>query len=142
SGTGFVSRLVKEQGLAEQIVRLDIAESMLKQDKEFACQDNGEFICADVQYFPLQDACLDLVLSSYAFQWADNIHALFAELYRVLKPGAAVYFSIPAPRTFEELKAAWKGVDDSPHVHEFLSQQTIVSAAEAQGLDCQHFSQR
>lgn len=143
SGTGFVSLAAKEQSLIHNnSIRLDISESMLKQDPDYATDTSAQFICADLQHLPFRNNSMHRLVSSYAFQWASDSKILFQELSRVLKPGACVYFSIPAPSTFEELKQAWQEIDDNIHVHSFLDQQTLIRLAEQNNLECLHFSQK
>lgn len=143
SGTGFVSLAAKEQSLIQNnSIRLDISENMLKQDPDYAIDSNAQFVCADLQELPLKNNSLHRLVSSYAFQWARDSKSLFRELSRVLKPGACVYFSIPAPKTFEELKHAWQEIDDNTHVHSFFDQHELMQLAEQNNLECLHFSQK
>ncbi len=140
SGTGFVSHEAQQQLQLEQIVRLDLSENMLRNDPAF--KSENDFICGDLQELPIKSSSIDLCLSSYAFQWASSPEILLKELFRVLKPGASVFFALPGENTFEELKAAWAEVDDHRHVHDFWHQQAILDVAHETGFECLHFSQQ
>jgi malonyl-CoA O-methyltransferase len=140
SGTGFVSHGAKNRDLIDSSIRLDISESMLRQDEELGQSD--ELLCADLENLPLLSESIDVCLSSYAFQWAHDLPFLFEELNRVMKPGAKLFFSIPGEKTFHELKDAWKDVDEGIHVHEFWHQQKVLDSANEKGFECLHFSQR
>lgn len=140
SGTGFVSLEAERQLPLSRVIRLDLSESMLRNDPAYSTSEN--FICADLQQLPLQTNSVDLCLSSYAFQWANNPEQLFQELNRVLKPGASVFFVIPGKNTFEELKNAWAEVDEHKHVHDFWHQQDIMDFAQVHSMECLHFSQQ
>lgn len=140
SGTGFVSQLCEQTFPTAKTIRLDLCETMLKQDAAF--HSANTFLCADLHSMPFQSNSIDVCLSSYAFQWANNVNALFQELARVLKQGGCVYFSIPGERTFEELEQAWKVVDDAVHVHAFFHQDVFLSAAAKHHFECLHFSKR
>lgn len=140
SGTGFVSQETAKQLNITNSLRLDLSESMLRKDPAFA-QQNG-FVCGDLQQLPFKSSSIDLCLSSYAFQWASTSEALFAELFRVLKPGASLFFALPGENTFDELKKAWAEVDEHQHVHAFWHQQDILNVAQQQGFECLHFSQQ
>jgi len=139
-GTGFVSNDCLKQFLFSSMISLDISETMLKQDESF--QSSKIKLCADLQELPVKNKSIDLCLSSYAFQWADNTEKLFSELIRVLKPGGMLFFSIPGPSTFNELKKAWSEVDDEVHVHDFICDKTILSAAFKNGFKALHYSQK
>lgn len=140
SGTGFVSDDCFEQGLFESIINLDLSEAMLLSDKNFS--ENKSKICADLHELPFKNESIDLCLSSYAFQWSSNENKLFTEMQRVLKPGGMLFFSIPGPHTFQELKSAWLEVDDAVHVHEFISDKTLLNAAFSCGFKALHYSQK
>lgn len=134
SGTGFVGQHCVSKGIALDIVNLDLCESMLKYNK------SKDPVCADIQSLPFKDECFDLCVSSYAFQWSSSIDNLFAEIFRILKPGGKIFFSIPGEATFGELKEAWSQVDRNIHVHQFLSDKKILSTAFDTGLKALHFS--
>lgn len=145
SGTGFVSNECFQKKLFNSMISLDISEAMLHQDDQFQSSKNK--ICADLQALPFHKKTLDLCLSSYAFQWADNAEQLFPELYRVLKPGGMLFFSIPGPNTFNELKQAWKDVDNDAcandkHVNDFLSDKKILQLAADCGFENLHHSKQ
>ncbi len=140
SGTGFVSQVCEQTFPHAQVIRLDVCESMLKQDVAF--DSANAFVCADLQSMPFQSNSVDVCLSSYAFQWVNHIDVLFQELARVLKQGGCVYFSMPGEGTFEELKQAWLAVDNAVHVHAFSHQDVLLKAAEKHHFECLHFSQR
>ncbi|HET6966004.1 MAG TPA: class I SAM-dependent methyltransferase [Acidimicrobiales bacterium] len=42
----------------------------------------------------------DLVFSSYAFQYVEDLNRVFRQVHRVLKPGAPLVFSLPHPAYF------------------------------------------
>jgi malonyl-CoA O-methyltransferase len=139
SGTGFVSDACSEKKLFKQIINLDISEAMLHNSQ--AINKTNKKICADLQSLPFKNSSIELCLSSYAFQWAHCIEKLFSELYRVLKPGGMLFFSIPGPETFNELKNAWLDVDDAVHVHDFCNDKEILNTAFSHGFKALHYNQ-
>lgn len=64
------------------------------------CQEKGEprfrdeLLAADVGHLPLPDGCIDLVTSVAAFEHFLDVPQVVKELYRVTKPGAALWIAI------------------------------------------------
>lgn len=137
-GTAFFTARLAQQWPHAQLVGLDIAEGMLhvaRTRTEFGASSNPVYwLCADAEYLPLQSARFELVFSSLAIQWCDNLPALFAEVRRVLKPGATFVFTTLGPRTLFELKQAWQTVDAYVHVNRFQSAPHIQTALAVAGF--------
>jgi malonyl-CoA O-methyltransferase len=110
-------------------VGLDIAEGML----HYAAQQQKEitWLCSDAELLPLADNSVDLIFSSLAIQWCNNLPQLMAELARVLKPDGQLHIATLGPHTLHELKSAWEQVDDYVHVNRFQSQKHIISAVKS-----------
>src|SRR3546814_14526554 len=62
---------------------------------------DGEWPCFEGQWF-------DLIVSSLAFQWFDNLTGALERLYALLRPGGSILFSTMAERSFAE----WRTVHD------------------------------
>ncbi len=135
-GTGCFSRQLLQQYPAATFLGLDIAEGMLhyarKRVQKAVIGASPRWLCADAEALPLTDESVDLVFSSLAIQWCENLPALFGELRRVLKPGGKAYLSTLGPRTLFELRTAWQSVDNYAHVNHFVAagdlQQAIAGA--------------
>ncbi len=82
-------------------------------------------VCADMERLPIRTAGVDLLYSNLAFQWANDLPALFAECRRILKPGGLLMFSTFGLDTLKELRGAWSTVDDLPHVSPFMDMHDI-----------------
>jgi SAM-dependent methyltransferase len=52
-------------------------------------------ILSDVKRIPLQEGCVDLVLSTNSLEHVERPDLFFAEAYRVLVPGGALYVNVP-----------------------------------------------
>ncbi len=133
-GTGYCS-----QGLARRfpdatLLSLDIAESMLLQARVKGTNPTGHYICADAEALPLASASQSLVVSSLTIQWCQNLGALFAELYRIARPGARLLLSTFGPATLQELRAAWAEVDGMVHVNRFPAPQVLTQALSDAGF--------
>ncbi len=135
SGTGYFTRQLLDacpesthpDSFADsQVLGLDLAEGMLKYS---AGQPSAvHWLCADAESLPLADHSLDVVFSSLAIQWCENLTELFSELKRVLRPGACAYIATLGPETLSELRQAWSSVDSYTHVNDFAELAEITKA--------------
>lgn len=132
-GTGYCSKGLRASFPTAPIVALDVALPMLQ-----ATQARGIAevlaICGDAQALPLQDACADLVVSSLAMQWCQNLPRLFEELLRITRSGGEVLLSTFGPATLQEVRAAWAAVNGAVHVNEFATLTSLEAAATACGF--------
>ena len=119
-GTGYGLQALSERYPKAKLVGLDFAEKMLKKAAK-----TGKFwrrpscLCADMEYLPLADNSVDLIVSNATFQWSIDRHRLFKECHRVLRPEGLIMFNTFGIDTLKELRQSWAQVDDLPHVHEF-----------------------
>jgi malonyl-CoA O-methyltransferase len=67
-------------------------------------------------------------------QWCEQPQLVFAEICRVLRPGGLLLFSTLGPQTLEELRGAWRAVDEAPHVSEFVDLPQLSVAMGVAGL--------
>jgi malonyl-CoA O-methyltransferase len=113
-------------------VGLDIAEGMLHYAAQQ--QDDVVWLCSDAELLPIADNSVDLIFSSLAIQWCNNLPQLMTELARVLKPGGQLHIATLGLHTLNELKSAWQQVDNYVHVNRFQSSLDIVPAIKAAHL--------
>ena len=120
-GTGTLT--IKLAPFARHITALDIAPGMLSVAKQNDRQGViSEFVCADAEQLPFSAEQFDLVFSSFALQWCDELAQVLADVYRLLKPGGRFLFSIPVENTLRELKLSWQKAENRyHHVNDFLS---------------------
>jgi malonyl-CoA O-methyltransferase len=129
-GTGHFSGALQSAFPGASIVGIDLAEGMLKVAQERnvgACH----WVCGDAESLPVASASVDIIFSSLALQWCQDLPELFSELNRVLKPGGALFFSTLGPNTLHELKSAWSAVDSYVHVNGFKSMQELGDSLRA-----------
>lgn len=99
-GTGIVTRLAAESvGSAGKVTGLDLNPGMIAVARSSTpAEFSIEWIEANVEEMPLEDASYDVVLCQMGLQFvADKIAAL-REMNRVLAPGGRVHISVPGPR--------------------------------------------
>ncbi|KAL7437828.1 hypothetical protein ACHAXM_005853 [Skeletonema potamos] len=56
--------------------------------------------------FPFPDGTFDLVISSMAFHWINDLPRLLTEIKRVLKPDGCLLFALPGGNTLPELRSS------------------------------------
>ncbi len=69
-----------------------------------------------VQLLPLPDASFDAVLNTVSVQYLQCPEAVFAEIYRVLKPGGIAIVSFSNRMFYEKAIAAWREGSESQRV--------------------------
>ena len=126
SGTGTQTGQLLKKYPKSRVYALDFALPMLRKTAA-----RGRWLkrplcmCGDMERLPLGNASVDLIYSNLAFQWANDLSALFTECLRILKPGGLLMFSTFGPDTLKELRSAWSMVDDLPHVSPFIDMHDI-----------------
>lgn len=132
-GTGFCTRRLARRYRRASVLGLDLATAMLRRAQAHApwwqrllpggARRPG-YAAGDIERLPLRDASIGLIVSNLALQWCDP-RVAFAEFRRVLAPGGLLLFTSFGPDTLKELRAAWRAVDDAPHVHVFLDMHDL-----------------
>lgn len=129
SGTGYLTRKLRQLSRVESLYALDIAMGMLKQTRQqMASKQLNGAVCADAECLAIKSNCLNVVYSNVAYQWCSNLPLAFKEVHRVLKQDGRFVFSTFGPRTLHELKAAWAVADNAVHVNEFVDIELIRHA--------------
>ena len=139
SGTGYATQKLRDHYRDATLIALDLAPDMLKiaRDKVerqsstaarirrmFGNRHDRDYLCADAESLPLAPESIDLALSNLALQWCDP-ERVAREASRVLKPNGLFMFTTFGPDTLKELRAAFKAIDDAPHVNTFPDMHDI-----------------
>lgn len=124
-GTGYFAHRLILRGA--KVTCLDISEAMLDQARLRFGQD-ADYCLADAESIPYPDNHFDLVVSSLAVQWCDDLKNPLKEMQRVCAISGRVLFSTLADGSLYELKEAWRCIDDYQHVNTFLSEKQIKFA--------------
>ena len=141
-GTGWLTQQLAPY--VDTITALDIAPGMLAFARA-EDQDNviDQFICADVEQLPLNQPDFDLVFSSYALQWCDDLSAALNKLAQILQPQGYLVFALPVQNTLSELKHSWQQADPHhAHVNEFADPALLRQQLLESGFRIKHFEQR
>jgi len=95
-GFGWFCRWARGQGAA-QILGIDVSEKMLARARA-ATQDTAiTYARADMDQLELSPGSFDLVYSSLALHYVENLERLMAEVHRSLIPGGSLVFSVEHP---------------------------------------------
>lgn len=111
-GTGYGELLLHQRYRNASLVAVDLSEAMLQQQRRrvrrwwqwFGGRRRRFSVCADFRKMPLRTSNVDLVWSNLALHWSDDLAETFAEIYRVLRPGGLLTFSVYGPDTLRELR--------------------------------------
>jgi len=107
TGTGGMLPLFSE--FADEIVAVDISKEMLRRARTRAKSlglENVEFVKADLQDLPLEDASIDAAFATLVLHHAPDPGAAVKEMARILRPGGTLVV-----------------VDLSAHGHEWLREE-------------------
>ena len=135
-GTGYFTDMLAEKYPHATVIGLDIAEGMLS----FASDNRKQsrWLCGDADALPLAFGSVDLVFSSLALQWLEQLPELAAELARVLVDDGVLAYSTLVQGTLDELRSAWAQVDNYVHVNQFYPESDWQSAF-AEHFSCIEF---
>ncbi|MBK1691877.1 malonyl-ACP O-methyltransferase BioC [Ectothiorhodospira mobilis] len=129
AGTGQGVRDLRRRYRGARVVALDLSPAMLRTAARAAgWWRRPALVCGDVETLPFADARFDLVFSSLAVQWCNDLERALAEFRRVLAPGGLLMFTTLGPDTLVELRRAWSAVDGRPHVSDFVDMHDIGDA--------------
>lgn len=104
-GTGLLTRAIRAQWPDADLTVTDLAPEMV----ERAARDphlSGTFLAMDGERPWFEGRWFDLILSSLAFQWFDDLEGAAERLFGLLRPGGSLIFSTMADRSFAEWRAA------------------------------------
>lgn len=145
-GPGRAAATMRRQLRRTRVVAMDLAEGMLTE----ARRGGGwwrplDCVQGDLMALPFADASFDLVFSSLALQWCEDIDAALGEWRRVLRPGGLLLVATFGPDTLRELREVFAEVDGAPHVSPFpdlhvLGDRLLASGFHDPVIDNEHFS--
>ena len=144
SGTGYVSDKCRARFPKAELIAIDLALPMLQVAKQRLPQTpalarllgrspSQHFICGDAEKLPFANESIDAVISSATLQWCDS-ELVTKEVSRVLKPNGLFMFTTFGPDTLKELRTAFRAVDDTPHINEFVDMHDLGDMLVAAGF--------
>lgn len=126
AGTGYGIKSLLAQYPQANIVAVDIAENMLDVCRQqYSYHKNCQYLCADMRSIPLAENSIDMIISSLAIHWEDDLLSCFSQIEKILSPGGVFLFSTLGVDTLKELRLSWQQVDTNIHVHSFFDMHDI-----------------
>jgi malonyl-CoA O-methyltransferase len=151
AGTGHAARALGGLYPDSRVFALDIALGMLRQTAlnqpwwRRWLKTSLPLLCGDIECLPLASGSLDMIWSSLAIQWCNDLDTTFDEMARVLRPNGLLMFSTFGPDTLKELREATTVDAGHIHVSRFMDMHDIGDALVRHGftepvLDVEYFT--
>ena len=132
SGNGIFTReLVDCVASGGHVIGLDSSEAILEMARH-NCPD-GEFVLADAQDLPFENATFDAIVAAQLFCFLGDVDRALAEAFRVLKPGGRIVildtdwdtlvWRANNPELMELVQAAYKAVYADAYLPRTLRQR-------------------
>ncbi|KIW02923.1 uncharacterized protein PV09_05969 [Verruconis gallopava] len=114
-GMGWFCRWARDEG-ARSVLGTDISQNMLRQARSFdnalssgAVSNALIYERNDLECLELPSEKYDLVYSSLAFHYLPSVDRLFSNIFRALRPGGRLVFSVEHPIMTAPLGPAFDG---------------------------------
>jgi len=105
-GFGWFARWARENGAAH-VVGVDISDRMLARARRDTEDQAIEYFCADLERYVPAPGVFDLVYSSLAFHYLENLDRLLADVHNALVPGGRLVFSVEHPLMTAPANPGW-----------------------------------
>ncbi|MCW2351377.1 methyltransferase domain-containing protein [Sphingobium sp. B12D2B] len=103
-GTGLLTRLIAQRWPNAALTATDIAPGMIAAMREAGSP--ARLLLMDGERPDLGTERFDLILSSLAFQWFEDLPAALARLHGLLAPGGSLCFATMGAESFSDWRAA------------------------------------
>ncbi len=133
-GTGYCTERLVQRGAV--VTCADLSEKMLEQARTRCGKTAKEYVVADAECLPFEHNSFDLVVSSLALQWCEDLAVPLNEMKRVTKKGGKLLFSTLLEGSLYELKESWSKIDTHQHVNDFISLDRLnIALAQSECVD-------
>lgn len=104
-GTGFLTRAIQQRWPGANLMVTDLSPAMLARAATGGLIA-GTFLPMDGEAPVFEGEWFDLILSSLAFQWFDDLEGAIGRLFGLLRPGGSLIFSTMGSGSFARWRAA------------------------------------
>jgi ubiquinone/menaquinone biosynthesis C-methylase UbiE len=105
-GFGWFCRWARQQGAAH-VLGIDVSEKMLARARTTADDPAITYTRADMEQLELPVETFDLVYSSLALHYVENLSGLLSQAHRSLVPGGTLVFSVEHPIFTAPSQPSW-----------------------------------
>ena len=135
-GTGKGIGRLQQNYRKARVFGADLAHEMLLLNRaRQGWLSRRPLVVADMERLPFANDAFDMVYSSLALQWSNDLMATLREFVRVSRTGALVLFATFGPMTLRELAESWQSLDTHPHVHRFVDMHDVGDMMLGSGLE-------
>lgn len=139
-GYGWFCRYARDEGAAE-VLGLDVSVKMLEKAREMTDGEGIIYRREDLERLQLPAQSMDLVYSSLALHYLQDIDTLFSTVYQALVPGGSLVFTAEHPVYTAPLNQGWltdpTGQKSWP-VNHYQQEGERISNWFAEGVKKQH----
>ena len=132
-----LGRVLAGRGGIETLVRADLAPAFAARARAAAA---GPVLAADEEFLPFAAGAFDLVLSSLALHWVNDLPGALIQIRRILKPDGLLLASLFGGATLHELRQAMTEAEidtmggAGPHVSPFAELRDLGALLQRAGL--------
>ncbi|EMB7846559.1 class I SAM-dependent methyltransferase [Vibrio vulnificus] len=95
-GYGWHCQYAIEQG-AKAVVGIDLSEKMLQKARELTDNKNVVFEQCAIEDFQAEEASFDVIFSSLALHYVEDLNSVFSKASKLLKLGGVLCYSVEHP---------------------------------------------
>jgi malonyl-CoA O-methyltransferase len=141
SGTGVLLNALAGRFPVAEPVGLDIAFGMCQSTLTRLSEGGRGWVCrGDAESLPFAGNSFDMVVSTSALQWLEELSSAFSEVFRVLSPGGVFCLALFGEATLHELRESYRkaselaGYGFEQRTHIFFSPDYIAEALRIAGF--------
>jgi malonyl-CoA O-methyltransferase len=133
TGTGYLLDLLAKANKTSSLTALDLSSEMLSIAQTKLSKNPSpppSLVAGDFEALPFPDASFDTIVSSLAFQWAQDLSTTLEESNRVLRDDGKLYFTTLGASTLRELRSCMDKIKDNhllPPAVNFTQSKDVLS---------------
>ena len=145
-GTGFVAAAMPSLPEGADWLMTDVASAMVKRARQRLQRQTGyRFAVLDAEHprFDTPEEPFDLICSSLAAQWFEDLQHTLEGLFQLLKPGGRLLVSTLARGSLAQWRAAHEALDLTPGTPAYpdrLALEAMRLDGQAGRIDIEHFT--